>query len=76
MCLLFLFQIDTAQFSLEHPTQYFKESRELRGHKGGGVKRETIPTERPRQEQPTNNEEDLCNMSVQDIQSFEEDMEL
>ena len=85
---LLLIQIDAAQFSLEHPTQYYKESRELRGHKGGGVKQETTPTKgggvkqettptkRPIKQEHANKEEDFCNMSIQDIQSFEEDMEL
>lgn len=76
-------QIDSAQFSLEHPTQYYKESRELRGHKTGGVKTETTPTStnghavgKQVQEQTTKNEEDCYNMSIEDIHNFEEDVDM
>lgn len=53
-------------FSLEHPTQYFLESRKLRG-----VKKEVeLPV---KQEDATANE--FADISAQDLEGFDDDMD-
>lgn len=75
-------QIDAAPFSLEHPSQYYRESRQQRGHTGAGVMATIAATARrppgikTEPQQSVKAEEDYCgNISVEDMQSFEEDME-
>ncbi|XP_064395296.1 DNA primase large subunit-like [Halichondria panicea] len=63
--------IEAAPFSLEHPSQYFRESRMQRGHTGG--KQETrLPTVKTE----VKAEDDFCgDISIQDMQNFEEEMD-
>ena len=67
-------QIQTAPFSLEHPTQFFIESRRIRGGETGpGVKRKGPMRE---VQEATAENSEFGDISAEDLEGFEDDMDI